>query len=407
MSLKKLLLSVSLIFSTLCGAQTPPATLSWDRSPTSATEGSTGYAIQMGERIIAVVDRKIDTKISKSGKKPSYALSRFGQHDGWQLELDKLMCPMNISYCPIIPNGIPVPVYPYNPSFTLADKEVMLIHSADGRTIQGTFRCEGYNTTGYSAVQGFRRLLVQMPKDFDIYNASAFVTVTKSDGRQVVGTRTSSTEFTDQVTKEKVRALAFEPLLIGHPSFQVTPQPKDGVVFGFKSSLLAAKELSRWICPELFELQAGMNVQALRKVYRVDASDRHFTIKGELRCAYNQASISCDGDKLESFTLGSGRFTESAPPPVDHLATLLGVFGEPAEAMKIIDAYKKETVLLRFKLNAGSDFVVKLSGKGPVNASVDKLRTLRDVAIRNNAKTTTPLATTPKELAAACQQLSP
>ena len=75
--------------------------------------------------------------------------------------------------------------------------------------------------------------------------------------------------------------------------------------------------------------------------------------------------------------------------------------------MKIIDAYKKETVLLRFKLNAGSDFVVKLSGKGPVNASVDKLRTLRDVAIRNNAKTTTPLATTPKELAAACQQLSP
>lgn len=254
MKLKTVILLACLAACNWSAAQTPPATLSWDRSATSDTKGSVGYAIQLGDRVVAVVAHKIDTKIYKSGEKPTYAVSRFNQHDGWQLDLDKLMCPMNVSYCPVIPNGVPVPVYPYTPAFTLADHEVLLIHSADGKTIQGTFRCDGYDTQGYSASQGYRRLVVQMPEGFDIYKAGGYVTVTKSDGRQVVGTQTSMTMFTDPKTQKKIGGLVFEPLLIGNPSFQATPPPKDGMVFGFKSSQSAAKELGRWICPDFFGL---------------------------------------------------------------------------------------------------------------------------------------------------------
>lgn len=149
-----------------------------------------------------------------------------------------------------------------------------------------------------------------------------------------------------------------------------------------------------------------MNVQPLKKLYRVAATGT-LTINGDLRFIYNEARISSEKDKLDGFTLGSRRFTESPPPPVDHLASLIGVFGAPAEAMKITDIYKKEAVLLRFKLNSASDLIVQLSKKGPLHVSMDKPKTLHEAAIRRGGKTTTPLPITARDLDDACKQLAP
>jgi hypothetical protein len=394
-----------LAISTVGAAQAPVTPLCLDTGGTKGGDVSAGYTIRLGDRVIAVTSHILETKVFQNGNKTSYAWSRPGQHEQWKLDTDRLLRPVNITYCPIIANESPVPVCSYSPSFALADGETLLVHAPDGKRIQGTFRCYDYNTAGYNTEQGFRALFIELPGNVDIHSFGAYKTVTKLDGKQVVGTVFSTTTRKHPKTNDDINALQFEPLLIAHPSFQAPPPPKDGNVFGRPSTIAAARGLAQWISTDFFPLKVGASAQALRSAYRVGPDQDFFSINGELRSQYNNATITIQKDKLTEVSFANRTLMATEPPQIDYLSSLLAVFGEPTEAIKVVDAYKVEAVFLRFRLSQEADFVAQLTKKGPVGASIDKPQALANLAIRSRAVTTTPLPTRSQDLAAACNIL--
>lgn len=355
------------------------------------TKGVTGFAVKVGERIIGVADATYLTE-------RNFDWTLRGQKQGWKFDSAKMLRPMNLGYYPLVENGPSPPVVAYNSVFSLANGEPLILHDGNGATLQGNFMIQHYKTGSYSSDQGFRPLEVSLPNLPKSKNEPSFKVVTKSDGRQVVG----------MVLGTSSNGVIFEPLLVGHPVFRGMPPSNVNKVFGRTVSPAAANALARWICPDFFPMELGVNVKPWQVAWRVAPGITTFVIKGgDMRLCFDTMTVSTMGmnaadtkkDRMyrANFSTPKGTGNPNGYDGLGLVNALIDALGDPTEASYF--EYKPDNrVALRFSVSSTTDFLVSIGSHGPRSATLGRLGdSVRTFDGRAYAKET-KLSTTRKDV---------
>ena len=389
MRLTSLLLLSWFITSGHLLSQIPPSSLPLLYS--AHTGRAIGFAVKVGERIIGVTNLNNITE-------RQYDWTLLGEKQGWKFDATKMIRPMQVGYYPFVENRPPPSVVVYNPVFSLADGEPLILHDGHGATLQGNFIIQYYQTRGYSSDQGFRPLEVRLPKLPKKKNEPNFKVVTKADGKQVVG----------MVLGESVNGVKFEPLLVGHPVFRGLPTSNATKIFGRAVSPAGANALACWISPEFFPIQVGDNVRPWQTAWRLAPEATHFTIKGgDMRQYYDSMYVNtvavnaADTKKGRMYdAVFHGHEGSENPNGYDGAGlvnALIDAFGDPSEASYFTDN-RDDLVVMRFNMTASADFLVSIGPYGPARSSLRKAgASFRLVEQGANAKEA-KLATTRKDL---------